>query len=209
MDFRFSPEDEAFRAELRRFFEDEIPPDWVGGSRNPDNEDWDLTLSLRGKMSQKGWLTMHWPKEYGGQDAGQIQSTILTEELTYHRCPGRDIFAVKMLSPTLMIHGTEDQKQEFLPPIAKGEVQWCQGYSEPESGIGLGFTPGLGQVRRGRLRHQRQQDMDLHGPQGGPHFHAGQDRPGRSRNTGDQLHSGGHEHARHHGQAHTQHDGHP
>ena len=137
MDFRFSPEDEAFRAELRRFFDDEIPSDWVGGSRNPDNEDWDFTLSMRKKMSEKGWLTMHWPSEYGGQDAGQIKSTILTEELTYNRCPGRDIFAVKMLSPTLMIHGTEDQKQEFLPPIAKGEVQWCQGYSEPESGSDL------------------------------------------------------------------------
>ena len=56
----------------------------------------------------------------------------------YQRCSDvRDSFGIQLLAPTLMIHGTEDQKKEYLPPIARGEVQWCQGYSEPESGSDL------------------------------------------------------------------------
>jgi alkylation response protein AidB-like acyl-CoA dehydrogenase len=80
---------------------------------------------------------MHWPKEYGGQDASPVRSAIYNEELAYLRAPGRDIFGVRMLGPTLMIHGTEEQKATHLPPISRGEIQWCQGYSEPESGSDL------------------------------------------------------------------------
>jgi len=76
-------------------------------------------------------------REYGGQDASPVRSAIYNEELAYMRAPGRDIFGVRMLGPTLMIHGSEEQKQTHLPPIARGEVQWCQGYSEPESGSDL------------------------------------------------------------------------
>jgi alkylation response protein AidB-like acyl-CoA dehydrogenase len=137
MDFRLSTEDEAFRAELRQFLQDEMPADWLGASRNPDNEDWGFTLQLRKKLAQKGWLTMHWPHEYGGQGAPQIKSTLFADEVSYASAPGRDIFGVRMLAPTLMIHGTEDQKKEYLPPIARGKVQWCQGYSEPGSGSDL------------------------------------------------------------------------
>jgi alkylation response protein AidB-like acyl-CoA dehydrogenase len=92
---------------------------------------------MRQKLAQKGWLTMHWPTEYGGQDASPVRSAIYNEELAYLRAPGRDIFGVRMLGPTLMIHGSEEQKQTYLPPIARAEVQWCQGYSEPESGSDL------------------------------------------------------------------------
>ena len=62
---------------------------------------------------------------------------MFSEELTYHRTPGRDIFGVRMMGATLMIHGTEEQRQTHLPPVARGEIQWCQGYSEPESGSDL------------------------------------------------------------------------
>ena len=137
MDFRLSADDEAFRAELRRFLEWEMPSDWLGTSRNPDNEDWEFTLQLRKKLAQRGWLTMHWPVEYGGQGAAQIRSTIFAEEISYRGAPGRDIFGVRMLAPTLMIHGTEELKAEHLPPISRGDVQWCQGYSEPGSGSDL------------------------------------------------------------------------
>ena len=73
---------------------------------------------------------MAWPKEYGGQGASYMKQVIFNEEMSYHRMPGRDGFGAKMLGPTLMVHGTEEQKKRFLPPIANGEVQWCQGYSE-------------------------------------------------------------------------------
>ena len=80
---------------------------------------------------------MHWPEEYGGENASAVRSAIFSEELTYNRTPGRDIFGVRMLGPTLMIHGSEEQKRTHLPPVARGEIQWCQGYSEPESGSDL------------------------------------------------------------------------
>ena len=137
MDFNFSPEDQAFRRELRQFVQDFLPEDWEGGGRWPEEWDWDVTQDMRRKLAQKGWLTMHWPSEYGGQDASPVRSAIYNEELAYARAPGRDIFGVRMLGPTLMIHGSEKQKQVHLPPIARGEVQWCQGYSEPESGSDL------------------------------------------------------------------------
>ncbi len=137
MEFKFTPEDDKFRHELRDFVLRELPADWEGGGRWPEEWNWDFTKEMRRKLAQKGWLTMHWPKAYGGQDASPVRSAIYNEELAYLRAPGRDIFGVRMLAPTLMIHGSEEQKQTHLPPIARAEVQWCQGYSEPESGSDL------------------------------------------------------------------------
>ncbi|MBM3465910.1 MAG: acyl-CoA dehydrogenase [Armatimonadetes bacterium] len=137
MDFRFSPAEEAFREELLEFLARELPPDLRGVGRATESGDWELTLSMRRKLAQRGWLTMHWPKEYGGMGASPMLSLILNEEMSYHRAPGRDVFGARMLGPTLMIYGTREQKERFLPPVARGEVQWCQGYSEPEAGSDL------------------------------------------------------------------------
>ena len=137
MDFRFSQAEEGFRQELLDFLRRELPPQWEGPVGSTEGNDWDLTLQMRGKLAQKGWLTMHWPKDYGGQQASPLLSLIFNEEMSYHRAPGRDIFGARMLGPTLMIYGTEEQKRKFLPPVARGEVQWCQGYSEPEAGSDL------------------------------------------------------------------------
>ena len=137
MDFKFTPEDESFRQELRTFLETELPGTWEGGGRYPEEDDWDLTRVIRRRMADRGWLTMHWPEEYGGQGPSPVKSAIFNEEIAYLRAPGRDIFGVRMLGPTLMIHGSEEQKRTHLPPVARGEVQWCQGYSEPESGSDL------------------------------------------------------------------------
>ena len=137
MDFRFSQAEEEFRQELLDFLERELPPDWKGGGRATEEGDWSLALQMRRKLALKGWLTMSWPKEYGGQEASPLRSLIFNEEMSYHRAPGRDVFGARMLGPTLMIYGTEEQKRRFLPPVARGEVQWCQGYSEPEAGSDL------------------------------------------------------------------------
>ena len=137
MEFKFTAEDEAFRSELRAFMKTELPASWEGAGRYPEEDDWDLNIVIRQKMAEKGWLTMHWPEEYGGQNASPVKSAIYNEEIAYMRAPGRDIFGVRMLGPTLMIHGSEEQKKTHLPSVAKGEIQWCQGYSEPESGSDL------------------------------------------------------------------------
>ncbi|MCH8869046.1 MAG: acyl-CoA dehydrogenase family protein [Chloroflexi bacterium] len=136
MEFKFTPEEDNFRKELRAFLVKELPDDWTGGM-DEEEENWDFTLEMRKKLAEKGWLTMAWPEEYGGQGASHMMQLVFSEEMAYQRAPGRDQFGTKMLAPTLMIHGTEEQKREYLPPIARGEVQWCQGYSEPESGSDL------------------------------------------------------------------------
>ena len=137
MEFRFTPQEEAFRGDLRQFLKAELPAGWTGPVDEDDEEFWQLNLVMRKRLASRGWLTMAWPREYGGQDASLTQQVIFAEEMAYHRAPGRDMFGIQMLAPTLMINGTEEQKREFLPPIARGEVQWCQGYSEPESGSDL------------------------------------------------------------------------
>ena len=137
MEFQFTKDEENFRQEIRSFLKDELPEDWNGGLSN-DDESWNFNLGIRKKMAEKGWLTMAWPEEYGGKGATHMMQLIFSEELAYQRCSDvRDSFGIQLLAPTLMIHGTEDQKKEYLPPIARGEVQWCQGYSEPESGSDL------------------------------------------------------------------------
>ncbi len=138
MRYIFTQEDEKFRQELRDWIRNEIPVNfekWHGV--NEAGEDFEYGLKIRRKLAKKGWLTMAWPKEYGGQGASYMKQVIFNEEMSYHRMPGRDGFGAKMLGPTLMVHGTEEQKKRFLPPIANGEVQWCQGYSEPDSGSDL------------------------------------------------------------------------
>ena len=137
MDFRFSQAEEQFRQELLDFLDKELPLGWKNGGPVEAEEEWDLNLRIRRKLAQRGWLTMHWPKEYGGQGASPILSLIFNEEMSYHGAPGRDAFGARMLGPTLMIYGTEEQKRSFLPPVARGEVQWCQGYSEPQAGSDL------------------------------------------------------------------------
>ena len=132
MNFSLTDQEAQFRDELRSWLQTEL------GDRNQDNEtpdeEWEFTLKMRRKLADKGWLTMAWPEEYGGQGASHMMQVIFAEEMSYYRAPGRDVFGTRMMAPTLMIHGTDEQKSEFLPPVSKGEVQWCQGYSEPESG---------------------------------------------------------------------------
>ena len=137
MEFAFSAEDNAFRQELTDFIGQEHSPEWDDADRGSDDASWTATKQMRQKLAGRGWLTMHWPEEYGGQQASPVRSALFNDEMTYHRAPGRDNFGVRMMGATLMMHGSEEQKRLHLPPVARGEVQWCQGYSEPETGSDL------------------------------------------------------------------------
>ena len=139
MDFAFTPEEEKFRWEVRRFLADELPMGWafLEDEFADDPSRWQFAVSFKKKLAAKGWLTLSWPKEFGGSSASHLTQTIYNEELAYARAPGRDIFGTRMLGPVLMIYGTAEQQRQFLPPIASGEIQWCQGYSEPNSGSDL------------------------------------------------------------------------
>ena len=136
MDFEFSNQELSFRNELSTWLKDELANRPQDGGNDADAE-WAFGLEMRKKLADKGWLTMAWPEEYGGQGVSHMMQVVFAEEMSYNRAPGRDVFGTRMMAPTLMIHGTEEQKRQFLPPVSKGEVQWCQGYSEPESGSDL------------------------------------------------------------------------
>ncbi len=137
MEFSFTQAEETFREELRAFLRNELPPGWTGGTEDWDDDVFPVAQRMRKKLAARGWLTMGWPREYGGMGAGPVAQAIFGEEMLYHRAPGRDQFGLRMLGPTLMLHGTEEQKREHLPRIAKGERLWCQGYSEPGAGSDL------------------------------------------------------------------------
>ena len=138
MDFSFTPEQEAFRQEIRQWVKQELPPDWADRPV-PDEyegEHFEFTKQITKKLGAKGWLTCHWPREYGGMGLSPVEHLIYKEEMTYHRVPGIDMGTggVTWVGPTLMALGTEEQKRTHLPKIAAGEQFWCTGYSEPESG---------------------------------------------------------------------------
>ena len=135
MDFVFSAEDEAFRTEVRAFYRKELPADFVGGLFSGE-EDHHRTVAIRKKMASKGWLTMSWPKQYGGQDAPITRQLIFAEESSYIGFSARDA-GVGFLGPAIMAAGTEEQKQRFLGPISRAEISFHQGFSEPDAGSDL------------------------------------------------------------------------
>ena len=138
MEFRFTPEQEVLRQQLREFFKQELPDDrQLSEDEVGSEEEWQFLRQFQKKLASRGWLVPHWPKQYGGADLGIMEQVIMREETAYHRAPLLDIFGVNMLGPVLMMFGSEEQKQEFLPGIASAEVTWCQGYSEPAAGSDL------------------------------------------------------------------------
>ena len=138
MEFRFTPEQEVLRQQLREFFKQELPDDrQLSEDEVGSEEEWQFLRQFQKKLASRGWLVPHWPKQYGGADLGIMEQVIMREETAYHRAPLLDIFGVNMLGPVLMMFGSEEQKLEFLPGIASAEVTWCQGYSEPAAGSDL------------------------------------------------------------------------
>ena len=138
MDFHFTPKEEAFRQEVRQFLKEELPPDWVGPLLAEDqfetDEIWSVGREIARKLGEKGWLALSWPKEYGGQARSHVEQLILLEEIARHRAPGIDVIGLRMVAPTIIAYGTDEQKRAHLASIAQGEVVWCEGFSEPEAG---------------------------------------------------------------------------
>jgi len=91
----------------------------------------------RQKLADRGWVAPAWPKEYGGAGLSTMEQFILNEEFAEARAPQLGGMGVMMAGPTIIVHGTEEQKAEHLPKILKGETQWCQGFSEPGAGSDL------------------------------------------------------------------------
>jgi len=144
VNFEFTAEQEKFRQEIRVFLDKELPPGWVGylggttGDHVADTSDgWQVFKDMARKLGDRGWLSLFWPKEYGGESWPFVDYLVFLEEIARRGSPGYNPIAVKMLAPTLIDYGTEEQKERHLKPIAKGEEFWCEGFSEPEAGSDL------------------------------------------------------------------------
>jgi alkylation response protein AidB-like acyl-CoA dehydrogenase len=156
MEFSFTAEEEAFRQEVRSFLDKELPAEYELAVINPAedryrNGVWELQKTLARKYGEKGWLTLNWPKEYGGKEGSPILGAILQEEIHYRGAPGWDGFTVGMLVPTLIRFGTDEQKKQHLPPIARGERFWCEGFSEPDAGSDLASLQTLAREENGKF----------------------------------------------------------
>ena len=138
---------DQFRQATRAWLEENCPQsmreptkgfeDFYNGGRNPEIDHPDQKLWCD-RMAERGWTVPHWPKEYGGGGLGKEEVKVLRQEMA--RINARtplDSFGISMLGPALLQFGTEAQKLEHLPKIARGEIRWCQGYSEPNAGSDL------------------------------------------------------------------------
>jgi alkylation response protein AidB-like acyl-CoA dehydrogenase len=144
MEFRDSPNEAAFRQEVRTFVERECPPalrtpahEWgtlSGGYRRADSE---LMKEWRGKLAERGWIAPAWPKEYGGAGLSVMEQFIFNETMAEERAPAVGGISVGWAGPTIIVYGTDEQKAEHLPPILRGETTWCQLFSEPGAGSDL------------------------------------------------------------------------
>jgi len=133
MDYRDSPEEAAFRQEVRGFIATEAPKA-PGRSNDPFATP---TREFAKKLAARHWIAPAWPKEYGGAGMTVMEQFIFNSELAEARAPRPFGVAVGFAGPTLIFHGTPEQKAKYLPEILSGEVVWCQGYSEPGAGSDL------------------------------------------------------------------------
>ncbi len=126
---------ESFKQEVHDWIDANLPQEIrVGNRRDIPGE---LYRKWVKALGDRGWITPTWPKEYGGGGLDRKHAALLSAELKAFRAPRVASFGTIMLGPTLLEFGTEEQKQEFLPPISRNEVRWCQGYSEPGAGSDL------------------------------------------------------------------------
>jgi 3-oxocholest-4-en-26-oyl-CoA dehydrogenase alpha subunit len=142
VDFGFTPELEAFRKEVSDFLDKEGPAEWhkkrVSFFDMSSQENWIQTYrEMTQKIGAKGWLSLHWPKEWGGKGASPFYRLILREELTKHHSPGFDSIGAGIVAPALLLKGTDAQKRQHLPGIAQGKTIWCETLSEPGHGSDL------------------------------------------------------------------------
>ncbi|MBI3781940.1 MAG: acyl-CoA dehydrogenase family protein [Deltaproteobacteria bacterium] len=140
MNLSFTADQETFRKQVRSWIKTNLPKKDTGAQplesgdpkRVREMKDWQR------KLHQAGYVAMGWPKEYGGRAADVVEQTIVNEELVLARAPGLiGMMGILMVGPTLIQHGTVEQKHRHLPKILTAEEIWCQGYSEPGSGSDL------------------------------------------------------------------------
>jgi alkylation response protein AidB-like acyl-CoA dehydrogenase len=140
MDFEitYTEEQERFRAEVRAWLDANAPTeDLPSDEAEMSEEQRRAVREFRRKLGAKGWLAPTWPKEYGGGGLSSAHAVVLNEELARRKVPMAYDLGLSLGAPAIMVHGTQEQKDRFLPPILKGEVITWQVFSEPEAGSDL------------------------------------------------------------------------
>lgn len=130
MDYRDTPEEADFRSRLRAWLADNVPEGWREIRDHAEHDQ--MYRDWHRKLYAAGYMGMSWPKEYGGQDLSPLYDAILNDETGNADAP--PVPSVGYIGRAIFTHGSEAQKRRFLPPLLKGEVRWCQGFSEPEAG---------------------------------------------------------------------------
>ncbi len=136
MDYRLTTEEESFRKVVHDFIAAEAPKGNLGRGEgfSGGGEAWKTWVA---KLAERKWIAPAWPTEYGGAGMSVMEQFIFNTEMAESRAPRPGGIATMFAGPTLIVHGTEEQKQKYLPEILDGETIWCQGYSEPGSGSDL------------------------------------------------------------------------
>jgi len=131
MDFHLTPEEQAFRDEVVRFLDENLPPDAQRGFKE--------IADFQRKVRERRWVGFSWPKEVGGGGGSIMEQVILKEEMAKRKAPalGSCFMGLSWVGPAIIEYGTEEQKRRFIPDILDGKYQWCTGYSEPDSGSDL------------------------------------------------------------------------
>jgi alkylation response protein AidB-like acyl-CoA dehydrogenase len=137
MDMSFTPEQTAFRDEVRAWIREAMPPEMRRRAENGANFEQSETLEWHKILYEKGWIAPHWPTEYGGTGWEITERFLFQEECVDANAPQLSPFGLSMVGPLLIQYGSDEQKQRFLPKILSGEEIWCQGYSEPNAGSDL------------------------------------------------------------------------
>ncbi|RJG02675.1 acyl-CoA dehydrogenase family protein [Noviherbaspirillum sedimenti] len=138
MNLQFTADEEAFREQVRSWIKANLPEEWKVNNVKNDrdardhiDQEWDRLLF------KQGWAMISWPKKYGGMDATLAQQLIFYEEMAKADAPKGLWQGKGLVGPTILTHGTEEQRERFIPPILRGDVVWCQGWSEPNAGSDL------------------------------------------------------------------------
>jgi alkylation response protein AidB-like acyl-CoA dehydrogenase len=140
MDFNYSPEQEAYRQQVRAWLEANQPPPLTPEEKERIDEDllWERNKRWHKKLYEGGWIGLSWPKEYGGRGATFIEQLIFQQELARLGLPmGINVLGIIMTGPALMQWGTDEQKTRYLKPILMADEIWCEGMSEPGAGSDL------------------------------------------------------------------------
>ena len=137
MNLDFSAEDVAFRDEIRTYIAEHYPAELRARQEAGEELGREDYMAWHRILGERGWSAPSWPKEYGGPGWTPMQKFIFAEELAHAATVPILPFGINMVAPVIQTFGTPEQKQRFLPPLLRGEVWWCQGYSEPGAGSDL------------------------------------------------------------------------